>query len=159
MLSGTTFSINIGIIYPIGSIYLSVNSANPGTWLPGTTWVAWGSGKVPVGIDTGQTEFNSVEKTGGEKTHTLSLGELPSHNHGSPRTTGSMSANSSGIMSNVAARDSTSTGNIQISGNGHADIDGTDRNYGNHYDVTINVQHTHSVILTSNGSNQAHNNL
>lgn len=67
-------------VYPIGSIYMSVNNVNPST-LFGGTWVAWGSGKVPVGVDTSQTEFNTVEKTGGEKTHTLTVEEMPSHNH------------------------------------------------------------------------------
>lgn len=45
------------------------------------TWVAWGSGKVPVGVDTSQTEFATVEETGGEKTHKLTINEMPSHNH------------------------------------------------------------------------------
>lgn len=45
------------------------------------TWEAWGSGRVPVGVDTTQTEFETVEKTGGEKTHTLTLDEIPTHNH------------------------------------------------------------------------------
>lgn len=58
--------INVDFIYPIGSIYFSVNSQNPSKWFGGT-WVAWGTGRVPVGIDTSQTEFNSVEKTGGSK--------------------------------------------------------------------------------------------
>lgn len=56
----------LDIIYQVGSIYMSVNSTNP-TNLFGGTWVAWGAGRVPVGIDTSQTEFASVEKTGGEK--------------------------------------------------------------------------------------------
>jgi hypothetical protein len=71
----------INKIYPVGSIYISVNNTNPGTYLTGTTWATWGSGRVPVGVDTGQAEFNTVEKTGGEKTHTLTVNEMPSHNH------------------------------------------------------------------------------
>lgn len=58
--------INVDFIYPIGSIYFSINSQNPSKWFGGT-WEAWGTGRVPVGIDTSQTEFNSVEKTGGSK--------------------------------------------------------------------------------------------
>lgn len=83
---GTTIDIGsvvtpvLAKVYPVGSIYMSVNSANPGT-LFGGTWVAWGTGRVPVAVDAGQTEFNSVEKTGGEKTHTLTQAEMPAHTH------------------------------------------------------------------------------
>lgn len=70
-------------IYPIGAIYMSVNNASPATFLGGT-WVAWGTGRVPVGIDTSQAEFNSIEKTGGEKAHTLTVAEMPEHNHKIP---------------------------------------------------------------------------
>lgn len=63
---------------PIGSIEINTSGINPSTYIGGT-WIAWGSGKVPVGIDTSQSEFNSVEKIGGEKTHTLTENEMPSH--------------------------------------------------------------------------------
>lgn len=68
-------------LFPVGSIYLSTVNTNPGTFFPNTTWVAWGSGKVPVGVDANDTDFNTVEKTGGEKTHTLTTQEMPTHNH------------------------------------------------------------------------------
>ena len=67
-------------IYPIGSIYMSIDSTNPSS-LFGGTWEPWGTGRVPVGIDLNDTDFNTVEKTGGEKTHTLSVNEMPSHKH------------------------------------------------------------------------------
>ena len=55
-------------IYPVGSIYLSVKNENPSSKFGGT-WVAWGSGRVPVGVNSSDSSFNSVEKTGGSKTH------------------------------------------------------------------------------------------
>lgn len=64
------------LIYPVGSIYMSVNSTNPGS-LFGGTWVAWGAGRVPVGINTGDSSFNTVEKTGGAKSVTLTEAQLP----------------------------------------------------------------------------------
>ena len=67
------------LIYPVGSIYMSVNSTNP-TNLFGGTWVTWGQGRVPVGVSTSGT-FNSVEKTGGSETHTLTIAQMPSHTH------------------------------------------------------------------------------
>ncbi|MBK9580262.1 MAG: hypothetical protein IPO40_24620 [Fibrobacteres bacterium] len=71
----------INLVYPVGSIYLSVVSTNPGTLFGAGTWVAWGSGRVPVGLDAGQTEFDTVEETGGAKTHTLTTDEIPAHTH------------------------------------------------------------------------------
>ena len=67
------------LIYPIGSIYMSVNSTNPGN-LFGGTWVAWAKGRVPVGVNTSGT-FNTVEKTGGSETHKLTVAQMPSHTH------------------------------------------------------------------------------
>jgi hypothetical protein len=67
-------------VYPVGSIYTSVSSANPNT-LFGGTWTSFGSGRCLFGVDTGSTEFNTAQKTGGEKTHTLTTSEIPSHTH------------------------------------------------------------------------------
>jgi microcystin-dependent protein len=66
--------------WPVGAIYRSVDSTSPATLLGGT-WTVWGSGRTLVGVDSAQTEFNTVEKTGGSKTHTLSETEMPSHTH------------------------------------------------------------------------------
>ena len=70
----------LDMIYPVGSIYISVNSTSPAT-LFGGTWVAFGSGRTLVGINTNDDDFNIVEKTGGEKSHILTIDEMPSHSH------------------------------------------------------------------------------
>ena len=75
-------------LYPIGSIYISVVNTNPKEYFGGT-WQSFGSGQVLVGVDTAQTEFNTVMKTGGEKTHTLSVDEMPRHSHAVPGWLGS----------------------------------------------------------------------
>lgn len=71
----------INIVYPVGSIYISISSTNPGTLFGVGTWVAFGAGRTLVAFDAGQVEFDVVEETGGEKTHTLSTTEIPSHRH------------------------------------------------------------------------------
>ena len=53
--------------HPIGSLFETTVSTNPGT-LYGGTWAAWGGGRVPVGVNTADNDFNTVEKTGGKKT-------------------------------------------------------------------------------------------
>jgi len=68
--------------YPIGSIYINAtNSANPNTLLGFGTWTAFGAGRVLVGIDSSDSDFDTAEETGGAKTHTLTIDEMPSHTH------------------------------------------------------------------------------
>lgn len=67
-------------IYPVGSIYMSTASANPSTLFPNTTWSVFGEGKVLVGYDENDSDF-SAGTTGGSKTHTLTIDEMPSHSH------------------------------------------------------------------------------
>lgn len=68
--------------YPVGSIYINAAVAtNPATLLGFGTWAAFGTGRVLVGLDSGQTEFDTLGETGGTKTHTLATGELPVHSH------------------------------------------------------------------------------
>ena len=66
-------------IYPIGSIFMSVSHSTVAQVEEalGGTWEAWGAGRVPVGVNTSDTDFDTVEETGGEKTHTLASGETP----------------------------------------------------------------------------------
>ena len=66
--------------YPVGSIYLSVVDINPSRWFGGT-WEKIAKGRTLVGVDTNDTDFNTVKKTGGEKKHTLSVNEMPNHIH------------------------------------------------------------------------------
>jgi hypothetical protein len=74
--------ISLSDVYPVGSIYINASDGtNPGTLLGFGTWVAFGAGRVPVGIDAGQTEFDTAGEVGGAKTHTLTLSEIPSHRH------------------------------------------------------------------------------
>ncbi len=72
----------IQAVYPVGSIYINAAvSTNPGTLLGFGTWVAFGTGRTMVGLDAAQTEFDTLEETGGAKTHTLTTSEIPAHTH------------------------------------------------------------------------------
>ncbi len=47
----------------------------------GGTWERWGQGRVPVSVDPNDSDFNASNKTGGAKTVTLTLEQIPSHRH------------------------------------------------------------------------------
>ena len=66
--------------YPVGSIYISTSSTNPST-IYGGTWERYGQGKTLVGLNESESEFSTVNKIGGEKTHTLTISEMPRHTH------------------------------------------------------------------------------
>lgn len=76
-------------LYPVGSIYSNAtNSTNPGTLFGFGTWTAFGAGRVPVGYDSTNSNFNSAEKTGGsanavvpDHIHPTVLTD-PGHSHG-----------------------------------------------------------------------------
>ena len=70
----------INSIYPVGSIIIRDDTEDMSNFL-GFTWEKVFAGRVLVGLDTSQTEFNTIGKTGGEKTHKLTINEMPSHNH------------------------------------------------------------------------------
>ena len=79
-LTGVTAT--IANAYPVGSIYMNCsNATNPGTLLGFGTWESFGAGRVLIGIDSSDTDFDGAEETGGSKTHTLTEAQLPSHRH------------------------------------------------------------------------------
>lgn len=77
----------IEFIYPIGSIYMSVNDIDPST-IFGGTWERIAQGRTLVGFGTGtdgngtSIDFTPAESQGGEYKHTLTTDEMPSHGHG-----------------------------------------------------------------------------
>lgn len=70
----------IDVFYPVGVIYESTSSTSPAT-IMGGTWERFGNGKVTVGVSENEVEFNTVNKSGGEKVHTLTIDEIPAHSH------------------------------------------------------------------------------
>ena len=80
----------VDLIYPVGSIYISMNSTNPST-LFGGTWEAFGQGRVLIGAGTGNDGNTSLSFpagfTGGEYKHYLAKSEIPSHSHSFSGTT------------------------------------------------------------------------
>lgn len=71
-------------VYPVGSVYISATldtAAKVSTALGGGTWAAIGVGRTLVGVDTSDADFNQNAKSGGEKTVTLTVDQMPAHGH------------------------------------------------------------------------------
>lgn len=136
--------------YPVGSIYMSVRNVDPAT-LFGGKWAAWGSGRVPVGVDTTQSEFNYVEKPGGNKA-------LQSHTHSTPNHTHSISVvtkSLTGSMYNLASQTKGTSYRasgicaVRTSNEAHGYGSGTTSTKKDGYN--INASHNHSLNQTASG--------
>lgn len=133
----TFSSISLLDVYPIGSIYTSVSATNPST-LFGGTWEAIAAGRVLIGAGGGYT----AGQTGGSSTATLSIANMPSHNHGG--STGSVSAGGSHKHTIPGRTDE---------GNGYSLMNTTP--YGTTETSAANGMPAHSHTITAQGSGQA----
>ncbi|WP_293726862.1 hypothetical protein [uncultured Phascolarctobacterium sp.] len=137
--------------YPVGSIYMSVNATSPAT-LFGGSWEAMPAGRVLLAQgESSWGETYTAGDVGGEATHKLSVGELPAHNH-------SASVNTAALAGtwNAYANAPNTSGIISSSYYGSAVQGGSDANL---YRYSIDVSHTHSVTISSTGTNQPHQNM
>ena len=166
----------LNFLYPVGCIYMTTKPTNPGS-LFGGTWTAWGSGRVPVGVNTSDTNFNTVEKTGGASTVALSVSNMPSHyhtvnshNHSIPKLSGTAASNGAHTH-NVTFKynsDAPTTGNSARMTSGGSKTTALNSDVS---DIKSAGAHTHSISTNtgttgnsspntnSQGSGSAHNNL
>ena len=104
----TTLTAVFSMIYPVGSIYINAGvSTSPATLMGFGTWSRYGEGRVLVSQSVSDTEFDPLGETGGSKTHTLSVSELPSHTHTHTVKTGRSFSSSIGNAPVVQGSDNT----------------------------------------------------
>ena len=121
-------------IYPVGSIYMSVNSTNPAN-LFGGTWTRIANGRALIGVDENNSNFNSAKKTGGSfshnhtnpstGSHVLTLNEMPSRLIARIKLTNSTDQQNDNTYTtgdgwkNICLEDAVTTKNISQVGLGH----------------------------------------
>ena len=130
-------SIGLSDVYPVGSVYLSVDASfNPSTTFGGT-WVAFGSGRMLLGIDPNNNTIMNTEMAvpslettldDDSYTKTLSASNIPAHRHGiNLRIEGS--SNTNGAIVDSSVNTTVSSGSYSVStGNtdqGHAGYQST----------------------------------
>ena len=121
----TTAFVQAGLAgaYPVGSIYMNATVAtNPATLLGFGTWVAFGAGKVPVGLNAADSDFDTVEETGGTKdaiipthTHTATSNSTSTdsgHTHSVARGLGASGTGGDALLSGSGVQSGSATANI-----------------------------------------------
>lgn len=143
-------------LYPVGKVYVSITSTNPATLFGFGTWEAFGAGRVMVCLNSGDTDFDTLGETGGEKTHVLTESEITAHSHkvNPPQTT------SSGQSATHTHTYYTKSGTGNTASNNVPNWKGTTTiNMGN-----ASAGHTHTFDIAefnsgNVGSGTAHNNM
>lgn len=141
-LSNINQNIIRDFIYPIGSIYMSVNDINPTTLFGGT----WEQLKDRFLLGAGDIYSNG--NMAGEANHILTISELPNHNHNVS-------------IYNSGAHTHTTIGRMN-SGSGGSSIFESFAGYGSSRNVIVysdGSEHTHNVSQNNVGENCAHNNM
>jgi len=81
-INSSSSFLSLADVYPVGSIYTNaVNSTNPSSLLGFGTWTRFGEGRMLISQLSSDSDFDTAEETGGAKTHTLTVNEMPSHTH------------------------------------------------------------------------------
>lgn len=107
-------------------------------------------GKLPVGLDSGQTEFDALGETGGAKTHTITESELPSHTH-------TDSGHTHGVTDPGHTHTRTGDGD-NGAGAGWAESTGSRTNSTSSSTTGISIN-SGTANISSTGGGTAHNNL
>lgn len=119
--------------YKVGDLFLTTRNENPSLRFGGT-WELFGKGKTLVCVDENDNDFKTVKQTGGEKNHTLTINEMPSHDHT--------------LFGN--------TNTFESAGSGYYHYQSAIEGYagGDRVDIFLNSSRTNEK-----GSNQSHNNM
>ena len=115
-------------------------------------------GRMPVGLDSTQTEFDTRGETGGAKTHTLNEAQIPSHTHtgNSGPVAGGLTLYPSGTLYEILMGIAAGASRLFYSRNSDANngIQGMTPGIN-----AINADHSHNFTTNPSGSGEAHNNL
>ena len=130
------------------SLYAIIgNTYNTGGETAGYFRVPNIKGRVIVGRDASDSDFNVLGETGGAKTHTLTESEMPSHDH-----TGSISGGSHEHPMSTGAALTLGAGNSLFANSGNPPVTSA----GN---TGTSTSHSHTLNINNAGSGNAHNNL
>lgn len=110
-----------GEAFPVGSVFIAVVDTDPATLLGYGTWSAFSAGRMLVGLNAGDADFDTAEETGGAKTVTLTGAQsgMPQHTHNFlPRsgTTGSVSSIVTGTLDTSSAIGGANQPHVQNAG-------------------------------------------
>lgn len=162
--------LSLNDVYPVGSIYMSVNATDPSVLFEGTTWQQIAGGRCLIGADANY----KAGTMGGDATVTLALNQIPAHGHtatagsngthkhnrGSMEITGSLCQGNyeNNFTSGAFYQDGSMGGPCAHKGDWRylAKFQASRAWTG---ETSEEGNHSHSITISSAGGGQAHNNM
>lgn len=144
----------LSLVYPVGSIYTSVNNTNPGSFLGGT-WVSFGAGRTLIGVSSADNDFSAAQKTGGTKQVTLGTNQMPSHTHTGSTDSGDGNHNhnaqtaEASLEGTFTAFRGTTGGIVSRVGESSDNVGGTGTTREN---LKITADHQHQININNSGA-------
>lgn len=109
----------LGAAFPINKVEVFFDAEDHSNFL-GFQWERVSQGRIPIGLDDSDTNFNTIGKTGGEKEVTLSINHIPPHNHTVRANIQNASGNDVLVIKNNAYYSSAVEMNTSATGGGQA---------------------------------------
>ena len=144
-------------VYPVGSIYCSYGSTSPATLFGFGSWT-----KIEGRFLLGANATYGLGSTGGAATVTLTVNQIPAHNHGASSAsagahTHSVTVNEAGLHAHTASSNSTGahTHTITVASGGTHNHTASSASAGAHtHTITVNNngEHTHTATSASAGA-------
>lgn len=153
--------------WPVGSVYLSTNPSNPSSLFGFGTWKQISQGRMLLGAGTGDNGIiYAANMTGGTDKETLSIEQIPGHDHAgtiakTENLTGRFRSRSNTLygkenkkpVMNVEADGCFSVVQSKLRSEGNKDSNETE------YIAQFNGNHTHKLTMKKAGGGQSHNNM
>lgn len=142
-------------IYPVGSIFYTLEDTDPSTLFEDTQWEKLPAGRTIISEGTSDWgEIYTLGQLGGEATHILTEEEMPEHTHSGNISEAELQGtltyvSQEGDPTGVFTR--TDSWNTKIVATGQSD------NWG--FNTTFNGTHTHDINIDNAGGGQPHNNM
>lgn len=143
-ISGITEKI-LQVIYPIGSVYISVQPNNPESLYGFGTWQ-----KIEDTFLLASGTTYPIDTTGGEANHTLSINEIPSHSHEAYTDSGGAHTHKIGTDRDASYDTGGGCWSVHNASSGADYMNGATSSAGNH---------SHTVTVSNTGNGYSHNNM
>ena len=146
------------VIFPVGAIYITAGNTNPGTFLGGT-WTQIAQGRTLIGVGTLDGDTYAAGATGGAASVSLTIGQMPAHDHGGATGVQSADHTHSGTVSSAGGHTHATNINKWVepgTNTGRHEMTNGVTYGGDEIQTDSAGDHTHTITLDNSSASHTH---